>query len=50
MKHYKYGYWVGYDEVERIARGDLEPSSKEAVEPTRSAGIVEPNTAGEVRG
>ena len=29
-EQYECGSWVGYDEVERIARGDLEPSSKDA--------------------
>ena len=29
-EQYEYGYWVGYDEVGRIARGDLKPSSEDA--------------------
>ena len=41
-KQCEYAYWPGYDEVERIACGDPEPSSKDATTPTRNTYIAKP--------
>ena len=37
VEQYEYGYWAGYDEAERIACGDLEPSLEDVVELTHDA-------------
>ena len=49
-EQYEYGYWASYDEVERIACRDLEPSSEDATKPTSSANIAKPNSLVEERG
>ena len=49
-EHYDYGYWAVYDEDERIACGDLEPSLEDDAKPTHSVDIVEQNGVGETQG
>ena len=44
---FEQSYWSGYVEVEVITRGDPEPSTKDAIEPTRNSEYIESSGVGE---